>query len=173
MYHFLAIIKKLFSLQQEKTSEKLKALLQAVAKGIQSFCGCRFTSHYIAEGILTCDREAAAVVVLRGRIVGTNKSSHDLMVDMERWINTEPLVVVGGAQLRVLGGEETNSESKGEGEVEVSVIAGTAGGVAVLLLLLLAALILVCVVPAWKKHHRYGGEVIRKGIATKKPHVLS
>ena len=146
--------------------------MQAVAKGTQLFCGCWFTSHYIAEGSLTCDLAATAVVVFRGRIVSTNRSSHDLVADLERWINTEPLVVIRGTELRVLSGKETNSERNGEAEVGVSVIAGTAGGAVVLLLLLLVALILVCVVPAWRKHRRYS-EVIIKGFATKTPHVLS
>ena len=156
-----------FPQQQDNALEKIDRLLKDVSVGIKQFCQCQFLSVYNEDGRLICDSEAPHTVVLQGRIISTNeRDASDLVGDLEKWVSTEPTVVVQGVQLQVvkdcptkvsqLGALEacphvaqTTAREQRRNDVSASVGASV-GTTAVLIALLLAVIIIL----VWMRKRR-------------------
>ena len=112
-------------------SEKMDDLVHEIAKGIEEFCRCGFSSEYIAEKRLTCNKTDLHRVLLQGRIISTNDmDSSDLVGDLEEWVSSGPTVVVQGKELQVVGSESPQDPSSDK-QQEDSNLAGTVTGIVV------------------------------------------
>ena len=129
-------------------SEKMDDLVHEIAKGIEQFCRCGFSSEYIAEERLTCNKTDLHQVLLQGRIISTNdRDSSDLVGDLEEWVSSGPTVVVQGKKLQVVS-SETSPDASSDGEQEGSsppwAVVGTFAAAGFCLLIIIP--LIVCVV---------------------------
>ena len=58
---------------------------------------------------MTCDE---GMIIYKGRIIATNERiSSDLISNLDSWVSTEPVLVVGGEELKAVGGSPSNHSS--------------------------------------------------------------
>ena len=106
----------------------MEDLVQEISKAIEQFCRCEFTGDYIAEERLTCNKRDPHLVLLQGRIIGTNdRDSSDLVVNLEEWVSSGPTVVIQGKELRVVS-SETSPDASSDNQQEDSKLSATVVG---------------------------------------------
>ena len=106
----------------------MEDLVQEISKAIEQFCRCEFTGDYIAEERLTCNKRDPHLVLLQGRIIGTNdRDSSDLLVNLEEWVSSGPTVMIQGKELRVVS-SETSPDASSDNQQEDSKLSVTVVG---------------------------------------------
>ena len=128
----------------------MEDLVQEISKAIEQFCRCEFTGDYIAEERLTCNKRDPHLVLLQGRIIGTNdRDSSDLVVNLEEWVSSGPTVVVQGKELRVVSSETSpdasSDDQQGDSNLSATVV-GPSGGIAATLSVVVITIIIIGVV---------------------------
>ena len=95
-------------LQEEEPRKIVEDLARDISRGIELICHCGFPSDYIADGKLTCNNQR---LVYQGRIISTNdRDSIDYLGDLQKWISTEPTLVVKGEQLHLVKNDSKFTE---------------------------------------------------------------
>ena len=94
-------------LQTDDIREKERDIADGFTKdlSVQKFCSnnCDVSAEYIADSHLLCSKDTNENIVLYGRIVTTpTHTSSELLEELQKWVLTEPLLIVKGVQLRVL-----------------------------------------------------------------------
>ena len=129
---------------------KMDGLALEISSGINQLCSCDFPTSYIFDRDLTCDK---GILIYKGQIVSTNEtSSSDLKMYLDNWVSAEPVLLVGGEELKVIGppsGNDTSimpEDSTGSmSEPNSTTLYGFTAGVAAGILTVLFSIVTVCI----------------------------
>ena len=84
-------------IDQQLIMEDLK---RDISRGIEQYCRCKFPPDYIADERIYCQKDN---LVFEGRIISTEESdSEDLLLDMEKWLSSDPAIIARGELLKVV-----------------------------------------------------------------------
>ena len=120
----------------------MEDLARDISRGIEQFCRCEFQSNYITDEQLACDEKFPDVVMFTGRIISTSdRSSSDLVLDLEKWISSKPIAVVQGEQLQVVSDSQTPPSITTEEEEDSSLSVPMVGTITAVAVILLVAII--------------------------------
>ena len=133
----------------EDQSLKLEALVNVISRGIQQHCQCLFTTDYIIYERLTCSEENSRIVVFQGWLNGSNTSN--LVTYLEKWVSSEPTVVVLDKILQV-GVQEASQSPKEEYGSMLYFLLGAI--FAFVLLMPIVIVTIVCSVKVYKRRHK-------------------
>ena len=140
--------------------EKSVDMVQVITAGIDQLCHCQFTSDYIGDGRLLCDQEACHRAVFQGRIISTNnRNNTELLQDLEKWVSSNPTVVVQGEQLQVLSSETQSSLNCDEQENSdmLGTTLGSVVAVIILLLCIITATVFSFIYCKWRLRKKCSG----------------
>ena len=121
-----------------------------MSSGINHLCSCDFSTSYINDRDLTCDE---GILIYKGRIVSTNEtSSSDLKMYLDNWVSAEPVLLVGGEELKVVGPPPGNDTSMmpedptgSMSETNSTTLYGSIAGAVAGLLTILLSIVTVCI----------------------------
>ena len=69
---------------------------------LNSYCLCNLQTFYVGDTHFVCDDRDESRAIFQGRIAGTSTTqSPDLIIYLQRWVNTAPTIVVQGLLLYV------------------------------------------------------------------------
>ena len=91
--------------QAESTAAKIEDLISEMLRFINSECQtCQFSSDHFGLLQFVCEQPGTSsdFASLQGRVVGTYNISSSKIIDLlQQWVNTSPLVLIGGARYTV------------------------------------------------------------------------
>ena len=128
-------------------------MTEEIASSVQLSCNCNYPAKYIARSSVNCRDNSTNRVVLEATFVSTTTKSSHIRNLLQKWVDTEPEVVVQGVHLTVApcsvlpldeGGEECPiTVPEVSSGLSVSLIWGMVGGVVVVLICVTLLLILI------------------------------
>ena len=158
------------TLQAQDPEEIMLDLARDIGRGVEFICHCKFPEKYIANGQLMCQNDS--LILYQGRSISTNdRSSSDHLADLEKWLLSEPTIIVQGEVLKIVKKksatelvtlstipEKTPAIERPVEQTETSsddilapIFGGVAGVVAVLVILAVGVIMTVVVL----RKHRY------------------
>ena len=108
-----------------------------------------------------CDEKVVNLVMFSGRLISTtDRNSSDLVLDLEKWVSSEPTALVQGEELQVVSSNTPSSDKPQDSsqkppssakKQEGSSLSGTiAGTVAVVAVVVLVVIIVISVVVCYR-----------------------